>query len=162
MNEYSNSTAAWSTKKSSPHHARPPKRCRPASNSRSEDQLSNSENSRRLQKFTSKMMNAEEPLVAPASCRRFSAPPPRLKFPRLHSISTRYNYLLEIAVTPTKQISRPISTRYKIGNRQSAISTDQALPTSRRKSNPRPQPQLQNASPSSPATALAKKLSPKP
>src|ERR1700684_2891175 len=127
MNEYSNSAAARSIKKSPPHHARPLKghRNRPPQ-PQSKRRLEAPENYRRQQKFTSSMMNAEKPLVAPASCRRFSAQPPRPKFPRFLSISTRYNNLLEIVVTPTKQTSRPNSTRYKIENTQSTITVRKA------------------------------------
>jgi hypothetical protein len=125
MNEHSNSSAGWSTEKSGPNRAHLPAAYPendPAEPPRSEQRLSDSAYDRAFQKSTSDATTARPSLVAPASCRRFSAQALRSTFlgnlrparPSASTILIDTPKRLEFAVSPTKQTSRPISNRVKI------------------------------------------------
>ncbi len=130
MNRDSNSTAAWSSKKSRLHRAhflatKFDRALRPKIGTC----LNSSENSSLSQKFISDAISARPSPVAPASCRRFSAQPPRSTFARKLPLTRRAATTiligtpkrLKFAVIPTKQTSRVDSNRYKKGGYQNAL-----------------------------------------
>jgi hypothetical protein len=125
MNEYSNSSSGWSREESGPNCAHLfavyPEHRRTAP-PQSEQRISDSAYLRLFQKSTSDATTARQSLVAPASCRRFSAQTLRSPFPcnlrpaqrSTSPISIATPKRLKFTVTYTKQTSRPIFNRYKI------------------------------------------------